>query len=73
MDENNEVLGFHLQSTAVRAGMKIGDRVIGIDGLDIKDESLAQHLMGVFPGDSMIYSIFRDGERIDFNIIAISN
>lgn len=72
-DDNNIVTGFRLQSTAENAGMKIGDTIVGVDGFDIKDESLAQHLMEILPGDSMSYVVSRDGKRITIYVTAISN
>lgn len=72
-DENYIVTGFHFKSTADTAGMKIGDKILGIDGFDVKDEELAQHLMEVMPGTDMTYSISREDKRIDIIVKSIKN
>ncbi|MBU6446913.1 MAG: hypothetical protein KGQ49_05905, partial [Verrucomicrobia bacterium] len=51
LNEHNGIESFHLNSDAPRAGIKVGDQVIGIDGLDVADERVIHHLMSVRPGD----------------------
>lgn len=73
MDDNWTITGFTLQSHGYDVGLRYGDKVIGIDGFDINDEQLSQHLMSVFPGDEMVFSILRDSKRSDFTVIALPN
>lgn len=51
------ITGFHLQSDANSTGVEIGDRIIGIDGFDIRDESLLQHFITIQPGEKIILII----------------
>ena len=72
-DEDNVVKTFHLNSDAPSVGLRIGDKVIGIDNIDINEEKLAQHLMEINPSDKMVVSILREGQRMDFTITALPN
>lgn len=72
-DDNFIVRGFHLNSDAEASGMMIGDKIIGIDGFDISDGCLPQHLMEIQPGDKMVFSISREGKRKDCVITALPN
>ena len=72
-DDDYVVTRFLLQSNAEELGVKIGDKVIGMNGLDVKDDKMGQHLMGVQPGDEMVFTILRDGKRMDFKIKALEN
>jgi len=73
IDEDSVIKGFNLNSDAESSGMRIGDRIIGTDGFDINDESLQRHRMTIQPGDKIVYSILRNGERMDFTITALPN
>lgn len=73
LDETHCVTGFHLNCVAEDQGMQLGDRVIGIDGIDVRDECLAQHLMEIAPGDEMVYIISREGKRMEFHVKALKN
>lgn len=73
IDDNAVITGFHLNSNAESVGLRIGDQVLGIDGFDIKDAHLPQHIMGIQPGDSVNYTVRRNGSRMDFTIIALTN
>jgi hypothetical protein len=72
-DEALVVTGFHLNSDAKTRGVKIGDKIIGIDGYDVRDEGLPQHLMEIMPGDTVTVSVLRNGERNDLYITAMTN
>jgi C-terminal processing protease CtpA/Prc len=53
--------------------VKIGDKIIGIDGYDVRDEGLPQHLMEIMPGNTVTVSVLRNGERNDLHITAMTN
>lgn len=72
-DDEYIITGFHLNSDAESVGMMIGDKIIGIDGLDINDEGLSQHRMEIYPGDSVVFTILRDGKRRNYTLTALSN
>lgn len=67
------VTGFHLNSDAETAGVQIGDTLLGIDGHDVQDEGLVEHLMSVPPGQKVNVSLQRNGKRYDFIITTIKN
>lgn len=73
MDSGNVVESFHLNSDADMAGVKVGDRLIGINGYDILDEKTVHHLMTVHPGDKVKLTLHRDGKRIEKQITALTN
>jgi S1-C subfamily serine protease len=73
LGENNSILGFHLNSDAPQAGIRMGDILIGIDGIDMKDEKVINHLMQAHAGDKLKISVLRDSRRIDCEITALSN
>lgn len=72
-DENDAIKNFHPESNALEAGMMLGDVVIEIDHINLKDKCMAQHLNGIKPGDKNTYTVLRNGERIDFVLIALPN
>lgn len=73
LDENNHVVSFHLNSDAEKAGVNVGDKLIGIDGYDVLDERSFHHLMDVYSGDKVQLALQRDSERIDCVITALPN
>lgn len=72
-DSSWNVNGFHLNSKAPSKGLKIGDKLIGIDNYDISDERLLQHMMKVYPEDEIKPTIKRKSKRIEIKIKAIKN
>lgn len=72
-DDNGPICRFHLNSDAELAGLMIGDQVIGLDGIDINDACLAQHLMTIQPGEKIVVSVSRYGYRQDYTITAMLN
>lgn len=73
VDNELVVSGFKLHSNAEEMGLRIGDKVLGIDGIDIMDNRLQRHLMSILPGEDMIFTISRDGKKIDISIKALEN
>ncbi len=73
VDNECIVIAFHLNSDAESAGMMIGDKVIGVDGLDVKDDGLSQHLMEIFPDDKVVFTILRNGQRVNCTLTAMPN
>ena len=67
------VSGFHLNSDAQKAGVKAGDKVVGIDGHDIFDEKIIHHIMTIYPGDKVTLSLDRCNKRMECQITALSN
>ena len=67
------VKGFLLSSSAQKAGVQKGDRLLGIDGFDIDDDHLIRHQMRVLPGETVRLSLLRDGNRIERSITAMRN
>lgn len=73
LNDDHIVIGFHLNSDAELAGIKIGDKVIGIDGIDINDRALIKHFMNMQPGSKCAYTVSRNEERKIFTIITLPN
>lgn len=73
LDNAKIIESFHLNSDAEDAGVKIGDRVIGIDGYDIHDEMAVHHQRKIRPGDKVKLTLQRDGKRIEKKITALPN
>ena len=72
-DDNMIITSFHLNSDAESVGIMVGDKLIGIDGYDVRDEALIQHLLEVQPKDKIKLSIQRNGKRINYIVTAIKN
>jgi hypothetical protein len=73
LENGNTVSSFHLNSDAGKAGIKIGDTIVGIDSFDVFDQKAIQHLMAIHPGDKVELTIQRDGKRIERQITALPN
>lgn len=71
--KDHTVTGFLLSSDAQSAGVKTGDQLLGIDGIDIDDDRLSRHLMEVFPGEKMKLTLLRDAVQIQCSITALQN
>jgi len=68
------ISGFHLNSDAEAAGMKIGDEVIGVNGCDIRDlAKMNSTVMVIQPEDKVVIAVRRNGKKHDFEITAIPN
>ena len=73
LNKHHIVIGFHLNCDAELAGMEIGDKVIGIDGIDINDRALTKHFMNMQPGSKCTYIVLRNEERKFFTITTLPN
>lgn len=73
LDEGFNVSEFHLNSDAKKSGLKIGDKVIGIDGYDIHDQKLLEHIMTIHTDDKVRISIERGSKPKEIIITAIPN
>ncbi|RIK94303.1 MAG: RIP metalloprotease RseP [Proteobacteria bacterium] len=56
-------------SAAERAGFQVGDRVLAIDGQKIDRFLDMQQLVGMSPGETLTFSIDRQGERVALTAI----
>jgi len=73
LDENNNVNGFHLNSDGEKAGIRIGDQLLGVDGNDVQDQAVIIHLMTVNPGNKVELTFQRGAQRIERKITALPN
>jgi hypothetical protein len=64
---------FYLNSDAESVGILSGDKIVGVDGIDVKDDGMLRHIMKVQPGDKVNLTISRDGQRMNFTITALPN
>jgi M6 family metalloprotease-like protein len=57
-------------SPAARAGIRVGDLVLQIDGATVKDErDLSDRIHAKSPGESLVLALMRDGTPIDVKAI----
>ena len=73
VEKNNRISGFHLNSDAQAVDVKIGDVLIGIDGVDVNDNRILNHIMTIYPGNKIKITIIRGQERLERQITAVSN
>lgn len=58
------------ESSAAEAGLKAGDVITKINGVDIHNLSMAKEQIGRFrPGDKLIFTIMRNGKEKDLEIV----
>ena len=72
-DEGFVVTGFHLNSDAESAGVRLGDRVLGIDGVDVMDQRLVHHRLSIQPNKKVRLTLQRGADRMDCSITALPN
>ncbi|MGC2595208.1 MAG: PDZ domain-containing protein [Rhabdochlamydiaceae bacterium] len=72
-DDGNFISSFNLNSDAKKAGVKVGDKIIGIDGYDIFDEKVIHHFMDIHPGDKVTISLLRGSKQLEYQITALAN
>ena len=63
------VTGIEEEGPAFRAGLRVGDRVMSIEGRELTLESLAAALGGTRPGAGIGVDVVRDGARHAFRVI----
>ncbi len=73
LDDNNTVVGFHLNSDAEKAGVKLQDKIVGIDGYDIMEEKVVHHFLTIQPGDKIKIALQRDKKLLEFQVTALEN
>jgi len=68
-DEDSRTIGtFAPGSVAQAAGLKVGDVVVAIDGRPIADFTDLKTKVALHPGKSMVFTVERAGEPIDYPI-----
>lgn len=68
------VAGFKLKSKAEMAGVKVGDELLGVDGIDGADlQALNKHMLSKRPGETVKLSVLRNGVRHDVNVELVPN
>lgn len=72
-DAEGFITGFDLEGKAESAGLRLQDQVIEVDGIKFSNENYVQHLNTIKPGDKNTYTVLRDGEKLNFVIIAMPN
>jgi membrane-associated protease RseP (regulator of RpoE activity) len=73
IDDDYIVSDFHLNSDGENNGVMIGDKLIGMDGFDVRDDACIQHVMKIMPGDIVNITLLRDGKRLVCNITTLPN
>lgn len=66
------IAGFSENSSAERAGLRAGDRIVAIDGKPMGDFRDLQQAVMLYPGKRLQVTYERDGERRDIPVTAAS-
>ena len=66
------VAGFSETSTAERAGIRVGDRIVEIDGKPMADFRDLQEAVMLYPGKQLAVTVERNGTRETFPVTAAS-
>lgn len=72
-DSNKIIYRFDINGNAEQDGLKIGDRIIGINGCDVQNQNIYESEFNIHPGDVVTCTILRNGEKFNFTIKAIEN
>jgi len=63
------VAACQLRSPAARAGLKVGDTIVGIDGQTVERQSQLRHLLGPhYAGDTITVAVMRNTERLEIKL-----
>lgn len=73
MDDDHNILGFHLNSDAEELGIRVGDILLGVDDYDVLDQKVIEHFMTIQPCEKIKVTIRRGSKKIDYNITALPN
>ena len=64
-----EIAACQARSPAYVAGLRVGDTIVQLDGLDIHRPNQMKHALGIrYAGDRIQLAAIRDGERLDLTI-----
>lgn len=61
---SNRVAEIAPDSPAAQAGLREDDRILAADGVAVRDFEAVRALVGERPGERMVFTVERDGERI---------
>lgn len=63
--EPPEIVGVESgEAPAGRSGLRVGDRIAAIDGVDITTDEGGRRFAGIAPGDQVRWTLLRDGRRV---------
>ncbi len=65
------IVGIYPNTDASASGIEVGDQLYAINGYQIYDRELIKHLFAVQPGDNVILTIQRKGQRFDCTVTAL--
>ena len=64
-----EIMEIQDDGAAKKAGLKVGDVIVAIDSVDVKNASAVQARVGSHrPGDKSVISVMRDGKKHDITV-----
>ena len=52
-------------------GIQLNDEIMGINNIDRSQNEYLWQLMNVYPGDTVILNVIRNGNRLDVQVSAI--
>jgi len=68
--EPPEVVGVQSPEGARASGLRVGDRLIALGGVDLTTEEGGRRFAAVSPGDRLVWTVERDGRRLDVTTMA---
>lgn len=69
----SEITSVTLESPASKLGLKVGDKVIAVDGKPIKNQAQFLHAMGPkYEGDTISIKVKREGKELSFDKVVLT-
>jgi hypothetical protein len=65
-----EVQGIAPEGSVASAGLRAGDRIVAIDGVDITSEDGGRRFAEIEPGQGIVWTVERDGRRLQVKTTA---
>jgi S1-C subfamily serine protease len=69
-----DVVGVQPGSAAEKAGIKVGDRIVEVDGKPVTNQTQLRHLLGtLYEGDTITVKVMRDKEEVKIDKLVLGS